>query len=265
MSKKELMVAIRKLAEELGRTPGREELIKRGITRRMVAEHFGGHREAMKACKLRLSPYGRVLGMNELFEDWATIAREVKRLPSHAEFSKRSRHSSRPFINRFRFWSSVPAAMKQHMEDHGLAAEWADVMELIERTEGESAYQARLRTGVAAKILLDRPMYGTVLRSGPMVCAPTNENGVLVLFGAMAEKLGFLILRVQVGFPDVEAWRIVGPDRLQRVKIEVEYQSRNFVAHHHNAKGCDLIVCWEHNWPECPVEVIELKRLMEKQ
>jgi Homing endonuclease associated repeat len=23
--------------------------------------------------------------------------------------------------------------------------------------------------------------------------------------------------------------------------------------------GCDLIVCWKHNWPECPLEVLELK------
>jgi hypothetical protein len=23
--------------------------------------------------------------------------------------------------------------------------------------------------------------------------------------------------------------------------------------------GCDTIVCWEHNWPDCPVEVLELK------
>jgi hypothetical protein len=265
MSKKELIVAIRKLADQLGRTPGREEMAKHGITRKMVAQHFSGHREAMKACNLRLSPYGRVLGMDELFADWAGIARELKRLPSHAEFSKRSRHSSRPFINRFRFWSSVPAAMRQYIEEHGLTTEWADVMELIARTEGEAAYQAMLNNGIAARVLTDRPMYGNFLRMGPMVCAPTNENGVLVLFGAMAEQLGFLILRVQIGFPDVEAWRIIGPDRLQRVKIEMEYQSRNFLTHGHNLKGCDLIICWEHNWPDCPVEVIELKRLVNKQ
>ena len=26
--------------------------------------------------------------------------------------------------------------------------------------------------------------------------------------------------------------------------------------------GCDLIVCWEHNWEECPLEVIELKTVI---
>ena len=33
--------------------------------------------------------------------------------------------------------------------------------------------------------------------------------------------------------------------------------------HGHNPKICDLIVCWEHNWIDCPVEVVEVgKSLM---
>ena len=36
----------------------------------------------------------------------------------------------------------------------------------------------------------------------------------------MSEQLGFLVLRVQTGFPDCEAMRVVGEDRLQRVRIE---------------------------------------------
>jgi len=262
VSKQELIIAIKKLADELGRTPGREELAKHGISRKTVAKYFSGHREAMKVCKLRLSPCGRKLGMDELFEDWATMARELKRLPSHADYAAKARHSTRPFINRFKYWSRVPAAMKQYVERQALETEWADVLELIERAEGKSAYQAMLINGGSPKVLTDRPMYGRLVAMGPMVCAPTNENGVLVLFGAMAERMGFLILRVQLGFPDVEAWRVVGADRLQRVKIEVEYQSRNFLAHGHDPKGCDLIVCWEHNWAGCPVEVIELKKLV---
>jgi hypothetical protein len=30
----------------------------------------------------------------------------------------------------------------------------------------------------------------------------------------------------------------------------------------HDPKGCDLIVCWEHNWPECPLEVLELRAIV---
>ena len=28
----------------------------------------------------------------------------------------------------------------------------------------------------------------------------------------------------------------------------------------HEASRCDMIVCWEHNWAEYPLEVVELKR-----
>ena len=50
----------------------------------------------------------------------------------------------------------------------------------------------------------------------------------------------------------------------QPVDIELEQYSRNFVSHMHDPNKCDLIVCWEHNWPECPLEVIELKTEFER-
>jgi len=29
-------------------------------------------------------------------------------------------------------------------------------------------------------------------------------------------------------------------------------------------KECDLIVCWEHDWTECPIEVLELKEAIRR-
>jgi hypothetical protein len=58
------------------------------------------------------------------------------------------------------------------------------------------------------------------------------------------------LTRIQKEFPDCEAMRLVEEDRWQRVLIEFEYESRNFVRHMHGANGCDLIVCWKYNWPE---------------
>ena len=68
-----------------------------------------------------------------------------------------------------------------------------------------------------------------------------------------------MVTRIQTAFPDCEALRRVGEERWQRVRIEFEYESRNFLKHFHNADGCDLIICWSHNWPECPLEVVELE------
>lgn len=100
---------------------------------------------------------------------------------------------------------------------------------------------------------------GAPLRYGPLMYEPVNEQGVVVLFGTLALALGFAIERVSSGFPDCEATqRVSGGWR--RVRIEFEYQSRNFERHGHDPEGCDLIVCWQHNWPECPVEVLELRK-----
>ena len=48
--------------------------------------------------------------------------------------------------------------------------------------------------------------------------------------------------------------------------IEFEYKSSHFKRHGHLKRmnegiKCDMIVCWEHDWVECPegIEVLELK------
>jgi hypothetical protein len=96
----------------------------------------------------------------------------------------------------------------------------------------------------------------------PMAYAPVNELGVIFLFGAMSWQLGFVIHKLQAEFPDCEAMRRVSEDRCQLVKIEFELESRNFLKHMHDPSKCDLIVCWRHNWPECPLEVLELRKLL---
>jgi len=103
-----------------------------------------------------------------------------------------------------------------------------------------------------------REIFGKLMRPGPMICAPTNEQGVLFLFGARAEELGFAVLRIRAEYPDCLAFRQVGEDRMELVRIEFEFESKNFLKHMHEPNKCDLIVCWRHNWKECPMEVIAL-------
>ena len=81
----------------------------------------------------------------------------------------------------------------------------------------------------------------------------------MFLFGRVAHELGYVVEMVSTGFPDCEAKRRVSGGRSERVRIELEFQSRNLRDHGHSAAGCDALVCWEHNWPECPTEVLELR------
>jgi hypothetical protein len=154
--------------------------------------------------------------------------------------------------------------MLDYARKHGLEGEWEDVLKII--TDYLQPEAGRSRTSKQAtsmtskpKLSADQPTYGKPLLHSPLTYAPTNEAGVVLLFGSMARDLGFAIMRVQAEFPDCEAMREVERNRWQRVRIEFEYESRNFLAHMHSASECDLIVCWSHNWPECPLEVLELQ------
>jgi hypothetical protein len=35
----------------------------------------------------------------------------------------------------------------------------------------------------------------------------------------------------------------------RRVRIEFEFRSKSFHDHGHDPAGCDLVVCWKHDWP----------------
>ena len=94
---------------------------------------------------------------------------------------------------------------------------------------------------------------------------PTTEAGVMMLFAAVAGELGFAIECVQPGFPDCLAMRRVGRGRWHLVRIEFELRARNFARHRHDARGCDLLVCWIDDWgKQCPVKVLELRSVVRR-
>ncbi|MBI5397767.1 MAG: hypothetical protein HZA91_20910 [Verrucomicrobia bacterium] len=106
-----------------------------------------------------------------------------------------------------------------------------------------------------------KSVVGDLIDFRGLVYSPVNENGVIFLFGKVAHDLNMYIEEIKPGFPDCTARRFTGKG-WERVDIEFEYQSLNFKAHGHDAKDCSIIVCWEHNWPGCPVEVIALRDII---
>jgi hypothetical protein len=104
------------------------------------------------------------------------------------------------------------------------------------------------------------PLVGEMIAYRSVMFAPTNEMGVVMLFAVAAEALGFVIESAGTTFPDCYAWQRVAPGRYRRVRIEFEYASTNFRIHRHDPKGCELLVCWEHDWFDCPVKVLDVKK-----
>ena len=64
------------------------------------------------------------------------------------------------------------------------------------------------RTACRPRILKDRPIYGRPMMDMALGLAPTNEMGVVFLFGTVAKELGFMVVRLQAEFPDCEAFRL---------------------------------------------------------
>ncbi len=88
---------------------------------------------------------------------------------------------------------------------------------------------------------------------------PINEQGVVFLFGMVARDLGFIVEAVTSGFPDCAAKRRTNQNYYENVNIEFQFKASNFRTHRHNPDRCDILVCWENDWPDCPLETIELK------
>lgn len=107
-----------------------------------------------------------------------------------------------------------------------------------------------------------RSIVGDPINFKGLVYGPLNENGVIFLFSKIHEKLGINIEAIQASFPDAKGRRKTSKG-WEDIWIEFEFKSSHFKAHNHDPKECDIIICWEHDWKDCPLEVISLKERLE--
>lgn len=272
MSREEIISAIQKCAQKLGHNPSCRELFQEAkMSSFTFYRHFSSASEALRAAGLESNLCGRRLEDFVLLLDWAQVARKLGRLPTPAEYNREGHYHRATMQNHFSDWRRLPEAFldlakrdPKHRED------WNDVLALIEMNR-KAAHEYFSANFLRRNLFKDRPVLGRPLHSpfpelDVMLCEPVNEAGVLFMFALMARRLGFLIESLQQGYPDCEARREMQPGRLQRLRIEIEYESLNFLKHGHDPAACDVLVCWRHNWKDCPknIEVVELSRVVGK-
>ena len=202
------------------------------------------------------------------FERSATLLRRVPGSPGN-------------YYSRFGDWGGMLRALKEWVATH--APDFPYCRELDRRLANQA--RRKPRGGVAPASLPTRPPWRSVgarasgrpLAFCGMASAPVNEMGVVLVFGMVAADIGYAVDAVGTAFPDCSARRLVadGPGgalgadaRWEPVRVEFEYRSRNFFYHGHEVDECDVIICWQHDWPDCPLEVLALEdvvaSLMEK-
>jgi len=118
---------------------------------------------------------------------------------------------------------------------------------------------------IKPKIAKKKPKHlGEPVRFRGLKFAPVNETGVAFLFGMVGHELGFVVEALRTESPDCEGKRCLdtSDDQWEQVKIDFEYRSSDFQKYDANENESDLVVCWIHDWEECPIEVLELQAVI---
>ena len=265
-----ILDSIRAIARGLGRAPTRSEFVSlAGISEYSVSRCFPSWNDAVRSAGLHANTMNVRLEDSELLKDWGETVRTNRAIPARRAYRRVGKYDPRTLERRFGPWSSLPESFLNFAKDN---SEWADVVALLpvpvlKQEQGSKNAPASpiLPRKTRHMPLRDRATYGNPTHFRGLRHEPVNEQGVVLLFGMLAKELGYVIEAVQTGFPDCEAKRQIAPERWQRVDIEFEFESRNFRDHGHPASGCDIIVCWRHNWDECPeqLEILELSNVVE--
>lgn len=142
------------------------------------------------------------------------------------------------------------------------------IWRILENSKEENIEYPLAKVVTRAKVkpkAIKKQVYGEPTDFRGLRHAPINEQGVVYLFALAAEDLGYKVAAIGTRFPDCEAIRQIGKtDKWERIRVEFEYKSSDFKVHDHLVEGCDLIVCWIDDWKDCPLEVLELSKVIKK-
>lgn len=264
-TREQLIERAKEVSAKLGRTSVTRAEFSRetGISGNQVYQHFGGWRELCELAGLQPHMQNVRLNDDEIFVAMRDAFVDLGGITTRNRFDRAFRYSSDLFKKRGMTWGSAQVALRRWCE-----ANDPDFPYLADLPSEQAARVPEPQVPAVAPTPHWRStagqVYGEFLHFRGLRHAPVNEQGVVLLFGMVAHELDFAVESVQTGFPDCDAKRRVEQNRWERVRVEFEYRSRNFRDHGHDPKGCDIVVCWEHNWVECPVEVLELKEAIKR-
>jgi len=271
LSREALVAEAQAIARRLGvDTLRRKEFAKESIySLEQVYKLFpdGGWREFLEAARLRVDFQNTPTQDDALLEEFHRVVKELGNIPTKRQLGDRGEWSSSLYQKRFGGLSNTLKRYRVWLEtNHPNALE----LGLIDTKSKHEVITPKLldpvSTGSQQWIKGSGTVYGAPISFRGLRHAPINEQGVVYLFGMVSEELGLIVEAVQSAYPDCEAKRCVDnkKNRWQRVRIEFEFRSSNFVEHGHNPNDCDMIVCWEHDWADCPLEVVELRTVIDQ-
>jgi hypothetical protein len=271
LTKDDLIAAAKKAATEIeGPLSFRDFLRLSGISEYHIARHFPEGRWTELRELAGLPRHGKdkepITG-EELLSQIHRVISELGRIPTKAVLVSRLNISSTTIAKRLGIIEEVFQKYQAWLEKHHPDSHLIDLIKEKSRQEIAIPAPDSKKQSAAAQWAKGAGLfYGAPINFRGLRHAPINEQGVVYLFGMVSAELGLIVEAVQSAYPDCEAKRCVDSkgNRWQRVRIEFEFRSGNFKDHGHDPAACDMIVCWEHDWQECPLEVVELRSVIEE-
>jgi len=117
---------------------------------------------------------------------------------------------------------------------------------------------------------MNKSIVGELVGKRGIVYAPVNRAGVLLIFSRLLDEFEMLVEETADDCRYIIARRRVdtgqpGSSRWERVKIALAYESAEIQEANKidtdSDGSADLLICWQHNWPECPLETFELRSI----
>jgi hypothetical protein len=224
-----------------------------------IASLCGGWDKALKEAGLnRHENFRDEIGLEMLAKEFLRVTVEINKIPTVNQLTRRSKFCKNTFTRKFGSYSNFKLDVAKYImktfQISDVIKNILDEIILSEKTNNNNE--------------IDAPAHhrGQSLGFRAFVFAPTYEAHVASIFISVADELGFEIISQREAFPDCEARRITNKQRgrYKPCLIEFEFNSSDYKKHKHPIKGCDLIVCWHHDWDDCPIEILELSKEIRK-
>lgn len=255
MDRDEVIAEIKRVASLLGRDRvSVSEFRRHGkVGTDLVAARFGTWNKALEAAGLVPIEEFKRIDDGDLEEEFRRVHAKLGKVPTYNEFRLESRFSPATYKKRFGGWRNALTHYLGADEPQPGRQSEDDAEQSFARPVSDGRTLWAPSSGKAGRV------FGPPLNFRGLRHEPVNEQGVVLLFGMVAQELGFLVEAAGTGFPDCRAKRGAKGGYYLEVDIEFEFRSSNFLGHGHDPQKCNLIVCWVHDWLECPIEVLELK------
>jgi hypothetical protein len=228
----------------------------------------GGWTEVLELAGLSRHPMDNSPSSDDdILAEFHRVSCSLGRLPrSWNEYAATAQAHKDVIRKRFGGRHGLLVRYRTWLEEHGLDAIWLPELQQTPPQAEKEPSHAQAYSAASTGTKTQGPEYGAPLNFRGLQHAPINELGVVYLFGMVSGDLGYIVEAIQSDCPDCEAKRCVDKrrQRWQKVRIEFEFESSSFRRHGHDEAKCDVIVCWEHDWPDCPIEVVELRSELER-